>query len=397
MRPYFVENQFGQGAAGQLSFNLMAAVSQFFSENLRSEVKKGLNEKAEQGWLPSNAPFGYDNDAKDKDEPIKPNPTEALAVRRMFELYSRGNMRYETVAETLEREGHIYLANHPKFERTTIRYILNNRLYIGDLEWGGRVIDGKHKPIIDRTTFKICQDIMHGRDRRKQSKRSMPLAGGLIRCKYCGQAITGEQLRRKLKDGTVKEYTYYRCGNDEKGADHPEFRWKGEDLDAAIVAELNTLKLPSPEITEWFRTALKASLADEAELHRNMQAQLKKRRSELETRLERLLDAFLSGTVEKAAYDKKALEIRDEVERIKQDELSETRINATFIESVEAAFNLTQSAAETWAVSDSTVKRELLEMFSLKSELSDTTLTLTWNKPFNNLANNDDRQSTVER
>jgi DNA invertase Pin-like site-specific DNA recombinase len=395
VRPLFVENQFGQGAAGLLSFNVMAAVSQYYSDNLRSEVLKGLNEKAEQGWLPSNAPFGYDNDTKDKNEPIKPNPTEAAAVRRIFELYSTGHTSYDAVSDILKREGHIYSADHPKFERTTIRYILMNRFYIGDIEWHGRVLDGKHKPTIRRALFKLCEDIMLGPDRKKKHKHCMPLAGGLIRCKFCGQAITGEQLKRKLKDGTVKEYIYYRCGNDIK--EHPEFRWKGDALEAAIVEQLRTLKLPSPEITEWFRLGLKKSLTDEAEFHREKQARLKKRRTEFENKLNRLLDAFISGTVEKSVYDAKALEIRDEVERIKQEEMSESRVNSSFIETVEAAFNLTQRAAETWLVSNWPVKRQLLEIFSLKCELDDASLTITWNKPFCHLVTSGECQSTVER
>jgi hypothetical protein len=89
--------------------------------------------------------------------------------------------------------------------------------------------------------------------------------------------------------------------------------------------------------------------------------------------------------VEKAVYDSKALEIRDEVERIKQEEMSESTVNASFIETAEAVFNLTQRAAETWLVSNWSVKRELLEIFSLKRELSDASLTIAWNKPFCNL------------
>ena len=38
----FVDNQFGPGAAGALSFNVMAAVAQYYSDNLRSEVLKGM-------------------------------------------------------------------------------------------------------------------------------------------------------------------------------------------------------------------------------------------------------------------------------------------------------------------------------------------------------------------
>ena len=110
---------------------------------------------------------------------------------------------------------------------------------------------------------------------------------------------------------------------------------------------------------------------------------------------EQIPNAFISGSVEKAIYDRKALEIRDEVERIKQEEMSESRVNASFIETAEAVFNLTQRAAETWRISNWTVKRELLEIFSLKCELDDASLCLHWNKPFDHLANCGEGQSTV--
>lgn len=83
----FVENQFGPGAAGALSFNVMAAVAQYYSDNLRSEVLKGLDEKVRQGWPTGLAPFGYMN-AADRNEPIQPHPEKARAVVRIFELYS---------------------------------------------------------------------------------------------------------------------------------------------------------------------------------------------------------------------------------------------------------------------------------------------------------------------
>ena len=69
----FVENQFGPGAAGALSFNVMAAVAQYYSDNLRSEVLKGLDEKVRQGWPTGLAPFGYIN-TKDREVPIRPSP-----------------------------------------------------------------------------------------------------------------------------------------------------------------------------------------------------------------------------------------------------------------------------------------------------------------------------------
>src|SRR5581483_8838434 len=121
---------------------------------------------------------------------------------------------------------------------------------------------------------------------------ALPLAGGLIRCKYCGQAITGELIKRKLLDGGVREHIYYRCGNDVQDKNHPKVRWKAEDLEKAIIDKLSILKLPSQEITDWFRTSLKAALSDEVQYNRTRQAQLRKRQSELEPKRDRLLDAF---------------------------------------------------------------------------------------------------------
>src|SRR4029078_12643759 len=67
-----VDNQFGPGAAGALSFNVMAAVAQYYSDNLRTEVIKGIDEKVRQGWAAGGAPYGYMN-LKDKTEPIQPH------------------------------------------------------------------------------------------------------------------------------------------------------------------------------------------------------------------------------------------------------------------------------------------------------------------------------------
>ena len=188
----------------------------------------------------------------------------------------------------------------------------------------------------------------------------------------------------------MREHVYYRCGNDIQGAEHPNVRWTGEDLEEALIKQLGELQLPSKEITDWFRTALRAALSDEIQFNRNRQTQLRKRQSELEPIRDRLLDAFLTGAVAKEDYEKKALEIKTELERIQRDLGNESKVNSEFIDMVEAAFNLSQKAADTWARSNWTVRRELLEMFSLNRELGSLSLELTWNKPFALLANNTD-------
>ena len=245
---------------------------------------------------------------------------------------------------------------------------------------------GKHRTAVSRETFKLCQDILNGRNRRK-STVNLPLAGGLFVCKYCGQAITGERIRKRLKGGGVNEHVYYRCGNDEQDEAHPKLRWKAHALEAAVLAQLNTLKLPDESVTAWFRTSLRAALADEAEFNRRNQAQLRKRESELQNQSSRLLDVFLSGTIDKQTYEAKNVQIREELESVRGKMARETKVNEDFIQMAEKAFDFAQDAAKTWLGSNSQLRRELLQILSLNRELDEASLYVTWAKPFDSLAN----------
>ena len=100
VRLAFVENQFGPGAAGALSFNVMAAVAQYYSDNLRSEVIKGMDEKVRQGWPTGLAPFGYLN-VEDRNEPVVPHPERSKTLIRIFDLYATGNYTLRSLADKL--------------------------------------------------------------------------------------------------------------------------------------------------------------------------------------------------------------------------------------------------------------------------------------------------------
>jgi site-specific DNA recombinase len=312
----FVDNQFGPGAAGALSFNVMAAVAQYYSDNLRSEVLKGMDEKVRQGWPTGHAPFGYIN-VDDRDEPVQPHPQKATTLIRIFELYATGSYTFKSLGDQLIAEGHVYRGSEPRFGRTALSYILGNRFYIGELVRNGQVFDGKYRRLIDRATFEACQDILHGRNRRTGHPEH-PLAGGLFRCAYCGQSITGERIRRKLKSGGVREHLYYRCANNHPADDHPRVRWKAEDLEQAIVEDLSRMRLASAEVAAWFRTELTAAVTDLTSYRRQQSRSLVKRKSELATMQDRLLNAYLEGAVEEAIYKAKSNELK--VEATKADE-----------------------------------------------------------------------------
>jgi site-specific DNA recombinase len=358
----------------------MAAVAQYYSDNLRTEVLKGIDEKVCQGWPSGLAPYGYIN-VEDREEPIKPHPIRSNSVQRIFELYSLGNLTFEKLADQLAAEGHIFRDTQARFHRTAISYILNNRFYIGELRRKGHVYEGKYTKLIDRRTFELCQDVLAGKNRRT-GNTDLPFAGGLITCAYCGQSITGERIMRKLKGGGVREHVYYRCANNRPGADHPKVRWRSNDLEMAIIKDLQRMRLPTPEIAAWFRESLAAAFADVTAAKRRQVTSLTKRKPELATMQDRLLNAYLAGTIDEATYAAKSAEIKGDL--MQSDETLEQLNSAESVDSDLGLrhFEWSQNMANLWLGSNISQKREILDLICLNRTLSDVSLVLVKRKPF---------------
>lgn len=226
---------------------------------------------------------------------------------------------------------------------------------------------------------------MCGRNRRTGSPEH-PLAGGLFRYEYCGQSITGERIRRKLKGGGVREHIYYRCSNNSPGPDHPTVRWKAHDLEQSIVDELAKLRMATPEVAEWFHTELCAAVSDLTAYRRRQATSLAKRKTELANMQNRLLNAYLVGTVEEGVYKAKSNELRAEAARTDEalDKLGD--VDPARGELAVTLFDWTQRAADVWRGSNNAVRREILDAVCLNRSLNDVTLVLQKRKPFDAFA-----------
>ena len=162
---------------------------------------------------------------------------------------------------------------------------------------------------------------------------------------YCGQSITGERIRRKLRGGGIREHVSYRCANNHPGPDHPTVRWKAADVEKAVVEDLAQLRLPTPEVASWFRTALEAAMNDLTAYQRRQTAALGKRKAD--EALAQLGNGAAGG--------------------------GDTAL---------ALFDWTQRAADAWRGSNNAIRREILDAVCLNRTLSDVTLVTEKRKPF---------------
>ena len=193
-------------------------------------------------------------------------------------------------------------------------------------------------------------------------------------------------IRRKLRGGGVRQHNYYRCANNLPGPDHPVVRWKAADLEEAIVADLEKLRLPNQEIADWFRISLDAAFADISTVQRDQAKTLHKRKSELAGREDRLLNAFLAGTIDEPTFNVKRTELRDELAGVDWSLAGLGDLQPADAEAALAVFDFSQKAAEIWRGSKMLEKREILETVSLNRTLGNLSLVTEKRKPFDILA-----------
>jgi DNA invertase Pin-like site-specific DNA recombinase len=111
-----------------------------YVDNLGEEVKKGMREKAEQGYWPSVAPIGYVNNLANRR--IDPDPIRGPLIAELFRLYATGSYSIKALLV----KGHAVGLTHPRSGRplfkSELHRILHNPVYHGEFLW-----DGKRAPI----------------------------------------------------------------------------------------------------------------------------------------------------------------------------------------------------------------------------------------------------------
>lgn len=209
-------------------------INDMYVRDISKKIRSSLIERKKAGnFLGVTAPYGYQKDPNNKFHLII-NEKEAEIVKRVFRLYLEGN-GLTRIAQILTKDGVPVpgesrdigktrrTALYSSWKQTTIRRILDNRVYLGELvQFKRRKINykskrritvpeeeryicrGTHEAIINEESFNAVQNILKKNKSFKGTKHDY-LFKGLLFCSECGA-----RLNVTYSNYALKKYGEYR-------------------------------------------------------------------------------------------------------------------------------------------------------------------------------------------
>ncbi len=204
---------------GKLMEAIIESVDEFYSENLAQEVTRGMREAASRGfWVASRVPYGFRKlmvqDGAKKRPTLDPDPDTSPVVKRIFGMAEAGRGILD-ITRTLNDEG---IANPTGrlWSKNGVHIILRNEAYTGALVWGTNAKDKAEPVRVDKAFPAIVSKAQFRRVNKRMRSRapkitspprrvgSSYLLNGLVRCKACNRALSGQ-------DSKSGKFSYYVC------------------------------------------------------------------------------------------------------------------------------------------------------------------------------------------
>jgi site-specific DNA recombinase len=266
---------------------------------------------------------------------------------------------------------------------STVHSILRCRLYTGMFEWKGKLIQGKHQPLVSADLWERVQGVLDGRNASKHRRMTHDFAfSGLITCHQCGCSIVGEIKKQK--------YVYYHStGYADKCRDSPAAcrrRYVREEvLEKQFTDMLGHLQFDD-EVLEWVREALYASHADERREHEEAIRRLQAEHKRIGDRINAMYLDKLDGRVDGLFFDKTSAGWREEQSRCLREIERHQSAEQSYMDEGVQILELARNAQMLFERQEPREKRRLLNFLLSNCSWQDGAVVATFRQPFDLLA-----------
>jgi len=316
-------------------FPLLAWFNEQRAREDSKKIRRVLQHKMESGELLIKPIYGY----KKVGNKLIPDPDTAPIVKRIFEMYVEGKGTRQ-IATILNYEGIPTPSQHNKtpivsnvWVQQQVYRIINNRVYIGDMEYRKTqkksfkskkvsrtspeqriIVKNHHEAIVSPELFEQAQ-LIKQQFSIKSRKEISPFSG-LLKCGKCARSL----IRRKRSGNE----SYYECIKyHQEGALKPEVKTNYGCISHRIY-ERDVLKIvydyckaviSNDEFVDRVYNTL------EGEFSRDANASIKKLKTEIakyKKIVEEIYDDRLNGLIDRDMYLSKSKEYNDKIDKLKK-------------------------------------------------------------------------------
>lgn len=372
--------------------DMMTSVSKYIALNIAREVKKGLLEKARNGWYPAHPPIGYKYTRDGivgkhgrKEARIIVDTEMKPIVYRIFELRAVQRKSYEAISNVIREEFKDLKGRTYKFTKSGVEKILVHPFYGGTFEWAGETYEGKHEVFIPPSWIDMAQGKMRG-----TPNKPMPLGpfSQFMKCAIpeCGcQVIYHPITKRNRRTGTERVYHYYHCTDGKRV--HKKLGLREVNVSEAKIWEQFEQAVQSFSINE---TVAKTIAARMFEMNQESAAKAKQQHDENKQRLEamirkadQLYDDYAKQLIDEDDYRRLKAKSKDEMQVLRRKLENDYESTQSLVqERLKFTLELAKDAESNWNSSTPPARVVLLKNVLWNFSLDGLNVRYDLKKPF---------------
>lgn len=299
-----------------------------FVNDLSVDVKRGMRNKAERGWMPQRQlPIGYKHyKGYEKGELEIVSTPDLAIVKRLFATMLDGSHNASDIHRLATQYGILTKSGKPK-SLQSIFNMLTSEFYFGYYSWKGadgsvERYKGRHEAILTEDEFNQIQKLLGKKGRPTRINKLDFAFRGPIKCGECGCGVTAEEKVRcictnckfkfsckvqtvcpkceidisEMKSPKIYTNVYYHCTKKHKEIKCSQGVMDQIDLEKTIKEELTKVEI-SADFYHWAVSAIKFQHGGEMETQDEVMDRLAKREKSLKDRLDKYVMMRADGEI----------------------------------------------------------------------------------------------------
>jgi len=319
VRLEFLDFEWKTTPEGRLFYSIKGAIAEYEREKIRERVTRGKLQKARQGGIPINFDvYGYHYNPTTGE--VSLDEDEADVVRRIFRWFTQEEIGIAGIANRLNELKVPTRRGKDFWHRQVVKQILSNPVFKGEWQYGKKrppedVITIPVPAIVDRETWQKAQDKLHLLQRKWSKRSTSYLLSGLLICTDCGNTMGGTYLNWWGKGRRFYTCRRSRAVSQKQGC-RPAKTVAADLLERAVWEQVKVFFCDPQAVA---KEAAAASSIDELKKEYDL---LTKRLSKIEKGKISITSALAAGLLElDEETRKKLLTIKSREERLKKRKL----------------------------------------------------------------------------